>query len=339
MFRQLKHQSLAGLLMTVLLFAGCASREPAKHKPESLVPCVNPTSYVVNGKRYYTMPSRRGYRERGLAYWYEGKKTSSGELYDRYAMTAAHRTLPLPTYVEVTNLLNKRSVIVKVNDRGPFHDDRLIDLSYAAAASLDILGHGTSQVEVRAIDTCGDIKDSDTNNRVEVGDQPVRTQSTVSLAAGQVTLETHALKLPKAEPAPEELRKPEAMTVSPLAKTPKPTEIAPVSSPEVKAPQPAATLTRQSDTGTVQQLPATAGNKMTNVFLQVGTFLIHDNALRLQHRIEEQVIRKVSIIEQPSRKGTFYKVLVGPLESLAEADRTNRELKSLGINESLSIVR
>jgi rare lipoprotein A len=117
----------------------------------------NPASYVVYGKRYHTLSSSKGYRERGLASWYgtkfHGKRTSSGEPYDLYGMTAAHKTLPLPTYVEVTNLGNGRSVIVKVNDRGPFHEDRLIDLSYTAAVKLNIVGNGTEPVEVRAIDS------------------------------------------------------------------------------------------------------------------------------------------------------------------------------------------
>jgi rare lipoprotein A len=116
----------------------------------------NPESYEVYGKTYYTLPSGKGYTARGTASWYgtkfHGKRTSSGEPYDLYAMTAAHKTLPLPTYVEVTNLKNGRSVIVRVNDRGPFHGDRLIDLSYSAAARLDILPYGTGQVEIRAID-------------------------------------------------------------------------------------------------------------------------------------------------------------------------------------------
>ena len=125
-------------------------------KPEPLSRYGNPQSYVVYGERYFTLPNSKGYRERGLASWYgtkfHGKRTSSGEPYDLYAMTAAHKTLPLPTYVEVTNLDNKRSVIVKVNDRGPFHDGRIIDLSYSAAHKLGILGTGTGRVEVHAID-------------------------------------------------------------------------------------------------------------------------------------------------------------------------------------------
>ena len=116
----------------------------------------NMESYKVYGRTYHTLPSSKGYREQGTASWYgtkfHGKRTSSGEPYDLYAMTAAHKTLPLPTYVEVTNLNNGRTAIVKVNDRGPFHDDRLIDLSYAAATRLDILPTGTGQVEIRAID-------------------------------------------------------------------------------------------------------------------------------------------------------------------------------------------
>jgi len=117
----------------------------------------NPASYVVNGKTYYTMNESRNFVERGLASWYgekfHGRRTSSGETYDMYAMTAAHKSLPLPTYVEITNLQNGKKIIVKVNDRGPFHDNRVIDLSYTAAAKLDILGKGTGLVEVRSIDT------------------------------------------------------------------------------------------------------------------------------------------------------------------------------------------
>ncbi|MEX2523517.1 MAG: septal ring lytic transglycosylase RlpA family protein [Gammaproteobacteria bacterium] len=116
----------------------------------------NPVSYEVFDKRYYVMNSSKDYVERGIASWYgrkfHGRRTSSGETYDMYAMTAAHKELPLPTYVEVTNLENGRRVIVKVNDRGPFHDNRIIDLSYTAAAKLDIIGTGTGLVEVRAID-------------------------------------------------------------------------------------------------------------------------------------------------------------------------------------------
>lgn len=115
----------------------------------------NPASYEVFGKRYYVMPSSQGYKERGVASWYgskfHGKRTSSGEPYDMHGMTAAHKTLPLPTYVKVTNLKNSRVVVLKVNDRGPFHDNRIIDLSHTAATKLGIKATGTGLVEVEAI--------------------------------------------------------------------------------------------------------------------------------------------------------------------------------------------
>ena len=114
----------------------------------------NPPFYDVFGKRYYVLSSSVGYVERGVASWYgpgfHKVRTSTGEPYDMYAMTAAHKTLPLPAYVRVTNLQNGRSVVVRVNDRGPFVGNRIIDLSYTAAAKLDMLRNGTAMVEVRS---------------------------------------------------------------------------------------------------------------------------------------------------------------------------------------------
>ena len=125
------------------------------------VPKVEPRSatgnnpYTVYGTTYSPLADTSGYRERGIASWYgkkfHGKRTSSGEPYDMYVMTAAHKTLPLPSYARVRNLQNGRSVVVRVNDRGPFLHNRLIDLSYAAAARLGILGTGTGVVEVEAV--------------------------------------------------------------------------------------------------------------------------------------------------------------------------------------------
>ena len=116
----------------------------------------NPKSYVVNGKKYFTLRSSRGFVQRGIASWYgpkfHGRRTSSGETYDMHKMTAAHKTLPLPTYVLVRSLATGRQIVVRVNDRGPFHGDRIIDLSYAAATKLGIARRGTGPVEVRALE-------------------------------------------------------------------------------------------------------------------------------------------------------------------------------------------
>ena len=116
----------------------------------------NPDSYVIDGVTYRVMATSDGYREEGVASWYggyfHGRRTSSGDIYDMYQMTAAHKSLPLPTYVRVTHLGNGRSVVLRVNDRGPFVGDRIIDLSFAAATKLGMAEQGTAQVEVVALD-------------------------------------------------------------------------------------------------------------------------------------------------------------------------------------------
>ena len=125
-------------------------------QPETKSRYGNPETYVVFGERYHVLDTSDGYVERGIASWYgepfHGRKTSSGETYDMHRLTAAHKSLPLPTYVQVTNLDNGRRIVVRVNDRGPFHEGRIIDLSYAAARKIGMIGPGTARVEVRALD-------------------------------------------------------------------------------------------------------------------------------------------------------------------------------------------
>lgn len=120
----------------------------------------NPKSYVVFGKRYYVLSSEKNYNKTGIASWYgtkfHGKLTSTREPYNMYKMTAASPELPIPCYVEVTNLNNGKSIIVKVNDRGPFAPNRIIDLSYVAAAKLGMIQKGTAHVRVRAIHSSHD---------------------------------------------------------------------------------------------------------------------------------------------------------------------------------------
>ena len=177
------------LIAGALLLAGCGGGNYLKGDgppsgstripdlPGDAVPRPEPRSkygngpvYEVLGKRYTVMESSENYQQRGVASWYgkkfHGNLTSNREVYDMYAMTAAHKSLPLPTYVRVRNLKNNKSVVVRVNDRGPFLHNRLIDLSYAAAIKLDMVRDGTSLVEVTAI-----------NFDQAAGDRPVRRAS------------------------------------------------------------------------------------------------------------------------------------------------------------------
>ncbi len=148
-------------LASVTLVVGCTStnkRVSGGNDNAKSLKGNNPF-YEVYGERYYVLSSNQGYNEKGVASWYgkkfHGKLTSNGETYNMYDMTAAHKTLPLPSTVKVTNLRNGRSVIVRVNDRGPFVDDRIIDMSYAAAQKLDMVQSGTTKVRVETINNYG----------------------------------------------------------------------------------------------------------------------------------------------------------------------------------------
>jgi peptidoglycan lytic transglycosylase len=258
------------VLATALLFTGCSSRvardtgDAAPQEPinisgipdavprnESLSRYGNPVSYEVMGHRYYTLKSRNGYLERGIASWYgtkfHGQRTSSGEVYDLYKMTAAHKTLPLPTYARVTNLKNGRSVIVKINDRGPFHPNRIIDLSYAAAAKLGILEYGTGLVEVEAIN-------------------------------------------------PSAPKKPMLATREPAA------------------------------------------HQGSSLFLQVGAFRNRDNAQRLSSKLQNAKIGDTHIMEASNASGPIYRVRIGPLDSVDEADRLSSTLISKGYSSTQVVI-
>lgn len=152
------------LLGCAIVLSGCSAGGWTGDPPDRVIATTeelprsksgNPPFYEVYGVRYSVMKSSVGYKERGVASWYgkkfHGRRTSSGERYDMYKMTAAHKSLPLPTIVRVTNLNNGKSIVVRVNDRGPFVKNRIIDLSYSAAIALDMTREGTAMVEVQAL--------------------------------------------------------------------------------------------------------------------------------------------------------------------------------------------
>lgn len=239
----------------------------------------NPRNYVVLGRRYHVLPTSDGYVERGVASWYgekfHGRRTSSGDAYDMYGMTAAHKTLPLPTYARVTNLRNGRSIVVKINDRGPFVHNRLIDLTYTGAAKLGLLGAGTGLVEVRALDP----RRADPGpTLIEVKrDTPARTRSTQVASAASATRLLDKL-------------------------------IAPA----------------QAD-----ELPATAASP--TLYLQIGAFVNRANAEQLRKKLTAARFPDIHISETVGNQRPVYRVRLGPLVSVAEADRMAGKLVRHGI--------
>lgn len=167
-----KNKSTIAMAMLCVFISACASNDNRYHLSKDIAPQSVPSlahienaqpryeaqsmagnkNYDVLGQHYQILQKPENYTETGIASWYgkkfHGHRTSNTEIYDMYSMSAAHKTLPLPSYVEVQNLSNGKKVIVRVNDRGPFHQERLIDLSYAAAAKLDMLSTGTAQVKI-----------------------------------------------------------------------------------------------------------------------------------------------------------------------------------------------
>lgn len=171
------------LIFVMLLIAGCASAPPQGYYTKQ----GTQRAYHIDGKWYQPVDSSNGYEEEGIASWYgkdfHGKKTSNGEIYNMHAMTAAHKTLPIGTYVKVTRLDNGKEAIVRVNDRGPFVKGRIIDLSYKAASELGIADSGTAKVEIAALgDAVGDkliIRDYQHGNfMAQVGAFTVKSNAT-----------------------------------------------------------------------------------------------------------------------------------------------------------------
>lgn len=198
------------LVLVVLLMTACSQVKdsaPANYAkqwheipdavPVSVVPSRygNPESYEVFGKTYYVLDSAKGFEQKGIASWYgnkfHGKRTSSGEEYDMYAMTAAHKTLPIPAYVAVKNLDNGREAIVKVNDRGPFHEGRIIDLSYAAATKLGVAKAGTANVVIRVISAEEDENEHRSQTFVE---SPVSQSGKLYVQVAAFSTEENALQ-------------------------------------------------------------------------------------------------------------------------------------------------
>ncbi len=327
-------RQLAGVFLTIVLLALSACGGGVKPDPYKPAPVAagddqprskygNPASYEVYGKTYHVLPTARGFRERGMASWYgeefHGKRTSSGEPYNMHAMTAAHRTLPLPTYVRVTNLKNRREVIVRVNDRGPFHDDRIIDLSFAAASELGILGNGTAEVEVTAVDPV--VAAADTTPSRPPAPPTTRKESVAKTSPAP--MQTTPLNDASSVLAPDEIPV-SVQRRSGLGDTSPIVEELPVAEPPTAAAvnSPAATETTLASPKTAPSPTARAGH-----YLQTGAFSERKNADSMVDRLRRAGFESVGVYPTQG----VLKVRIGPYASAAALEPDRQRLDAIGI--------
>lgn len=261
--------------------------------------------YTEKNRRYKVMSTSKGYKKQGAASWYgtlfHGRRTSSGEPYNMFAMTAAHPTLPIPTYVKVTNLKNKKAVIVKVNDRGPFRCNRLIDLSYVAAAKLGILQAGTGHVEVQSVDP----RDHGHYHakRLLADKALILAKPEFSAKKTTATRPAPPITIPPvhntlASPAPLATIKP----VAPLT-PPKPISIA-----QTKTTEPPVTPTPKK------------------MYLQMGDFNQKANASALVQKIGRIANVPTNITETKLGTSSRFLVTIGPLKNHMEAIKLTQQL-------------
>ena len=274
-----------------------AQAKPVVPKKERLSKYGNPESYVVFGKRYYTLKTAAGFKETGVASWYgkkfHGRKTSSGEIYDMYKMTAAHKHLPLPTYVLVRNIETGKEITVRVNDRGPFHGNRVIDLSYAAASKLGILKQGTGRVEITAIDEKG------------------------PTYAAQAPVPTSDVTPRHGAPIEKPLQEPLEKIVESVAE-------------EILTDEVGLEHSVASEIGPLirQVVPEAVGD----MYLQVAAFRELGNAQIALEKIVEY-IPMARIYEAVSAGTPLYRVQIGPISDMQQADNFMAQLAALGFAE------
>ncbi|KRB87822.1 septal ring lytic transglycosylase RlpA family protein [Noviherbaspirillum sp. Root189] len=286
----------------------------------------NSRPYVVFGKTYTPITHDQPFKQRGVGSWYgkkfHGQKTASGELYDMYKMTAAHPTLPIPSYVRVTNLTNDKQIIVRVNDRGPFHSSRIIDLSYTAALKLGYLGSGSTQLEIERL----------------LPDEIARINSAAKdtqLAAAKSAPSVAAVTAPPAQPR----------VAVELASASVPASVPPAASATVEAKPIAFT----SDTGTFA-LPDTApvsmqadstsikptivvspvANAGSGYYLQLGAYGQAANAEAVRNRLMKEHAGTLAAIEVVEI-GTFHRLFSGPFATRADAAIAATQLQERGV--------
>jgi len=319
----------------------------------------NRSPYTVLGKQYRVLARADGYVERGLASYYgakfHGRRTSNREVYDMYAFTAAHKTLPLPSFARVTNLDNGKSVVVRVNDRGPFHAGRVVDLSYAAAVRLDMIRQGTARVEVRALtpgsEPRGSLFARQKNLPPAATPQPSLPPAVATAPPPPTTpsgMSQLIEKLPVAEsPSAPVNPAPPSEIQELIANLPSTAQTAPIVStnttqddpaqdastvPFISTPlaQTAATPSVLSDQP-VPNTPTAQASHSQSLLLQVASFASHDNALRVIGQLAKAGINAM-ISDLTSEGSTLWQVRVIAADVHAAAELASR-IAGLGLGQ------
>lgn len=285
----------------------------------------NTRPYTVLGKRFVPHKSHKAFTQTGTASWYgrkfHGKKTANGETYDMYAMTAAHPTLPIPSYARVTRPKTGKSVIVRINDRGPFHSSRIIDLSYVAAAKLDLIAPGSGTVMVESI----------TQEEIRSG----------SFSREQVNV----VEAPAARTAPAPAAPQSSLTITEtLEPTPDALAALPPDELTVELDD---TLSWSSDANDqqliVQSLPTTASKPLApsgqnRVYLQFGAFSARENAAALAQQLNRQISQVEYRDAQVQMHNDLYRVQIGPYQNRTEAiNAAYRIQQKTGLSPSVAV--
>ncbi len=284
----------AAALLAVALIGGCegqfGSRQTSAYKVGE--------PYQIQGAWYYPAADY-GYEEVGVASWYgakfHGRRTANGEVFDVNKVTAAHRTLPLPSLVEITNLDNGRTLTVRVNDRGPFANDRIIDVSRRGAELLGFLGAGTTKVRVRILEDESRVLAIEAQGKSNPADAV--TQVT---AAPRGIVASESLAAPTGQAGPVS-----PAIVPPVASTAPRTQLAPVNKPAPSA---------------------------RRLYVQAGAFMNRNNAIRLQQRLTG--VAPVRVIETPLSGRTLYRVRLGPAASREDANRMLARAAQAGVTNA-----
>ncbi|HWA04042.1 MAG TPA: septal ring lytic transglycosylase RlpA family protein [Rhizomicrobium sp.] len=301
-------QRICAIVALAGLTAACATERtvhaPVPAQPGEIYKVGNP--YQIDGTWYYPK-EQPDYDETGIASWYGpsfyGQRTANGEIYDASDLTAAHRTLPMPVNVRVTNLENGKSVVLRVNDRGPYAKGRIIDVSEHAAKLLGFYGRGTARVRVTYLSRA-----NLPNGRPAEAETPAEIANAVPAVPAPKVDRDRLADVPEARVAPP-VR---------ISRLPQP-------APDPAPPDSAA------PTGEVSQVPVPA---VTHLYVQVGAFGSYDNAMRLRDQLGEDL--RISTTKRNGQ--TLYRVRTGPLDSTEDADAALARLSGLGSNDAHIVV-